>query len=64
MYINMNNDEPMLPPEGPEAEELVSLRLLKDILQNSIMQKKKEKMHRTQNRVDTIERIGTEIETL
>jgi hypothetical protein len=37
----MNDDEAMLPPAGPEAEES-PLRLLKDILHKRIMQKKQE----------------------
>ena len=37
--INMKDDESMLLPAGPEAEE-APLRLLEDILRNRIMQKK------------------------
>jgi hypothetical protein len=57
----MNDNEFMLPPAGPEAEEL-PLRLLEDILCNRIMQKKQE-MHKTKSRADA-DRIWTEIETL
>ena len=39
LYINMNDNESMLPTAGPEAEEL-PLRLLEDILHKRIMQKK------------------------
>ena len=57
-----DDDESMLPPAGPEAEES-SLRLLEDILYNRIMQKKQE-MHRTDNRAYTDHLWTEEIETL
>jgi hypothetical protein len=41
----MNDNESILPPVGPEAEES-PLRLLDDILHNRMIQKKQE-MHRT-----------------
>jgi hypothetical protein len=41
----MNDNESILPPVGPEAEES-PLRLLDDILHNCMIQKKQE-MHRT-----------------
>jgi hypothetical protein len=61
VYININDDdESMLPPVGPEAEQ-APVRLL-DILLNRIMQKKQE-MHKFQNRHD-INRVMIEKETL
>jgi len=58
--INMNDDDSMLPPTGPEAEE-VPLRLLEDMLHNRILQKKEE-IHKTQDIADH-ERLWTEMDT-
>jgi len=46
-----------------KEEEVSSLKTLQDILHNRIIQKKG-KMHKTQNRADTTDRVWTEIEAL
>jgi hypothetical protein len=62
VYIDMNDDESMLPTTGSETVES-PLRLLEDILHNRIMQKKDE-IHKTTQSIADTDRIWTEIETL
>jgi hypothetical protein len=59
VYIDINDDESMLPTTGSEVVAS-PLRLLEDKLHNRMMQKKQE-IHRTHKRSDTVH-VWTEIQ--